>query len=221
MGKLNVGKEELLKEIDKTLRTVICQFYYYPHLFFNENGLRDYFFAVFYRNKFFSTSNLITTKDGKKTNLVHPEYGSWERVPDKWRAWYDMVILNPEFIKNNEYSRVVNKNIGLNQQFSCNNDDLLAVFELKFILSKSNIYKKQLKKDYNSLKNAKEALVKYMVVFSSIKDDEDFFSEIQFNDNFRLVYVKVYFDNKNKKKIEVLIKPNNFLNLPKYWLKNI
>ena len=87
MGKLNVGKEELLKEIDKTLRTVICQFYYYPDLFFNENGLRDYFFAVFYRNKFFSTSNLITTKDGKKTNLVHPEYSSWERVPDKWRAW--------------------------------------------------------------------------------------------------------------------------------------
>ena len=218
MGILNVSQTELLKEIDKTLRTVISQFYYYPHLFFNENGLRDYFFAVFYRNKFFSTSNLITTEDGKKINLVHPEYGSWERVPDKWRAWYDMVILNPKFIKNNEYLRVVNKSISLNKRFSYKNDDLLAVFELKLIQIKSNIYKKQLKKDYNSLKNAKEALIRYMVVFSSIKDDEDFFNDIEWNNNFRLVYIKVYFDNKNKKHVEVLIKPNNFLDLPESWL---
>ena len=219
MGTLNISKEELLKEIDKTLRTVVSQFYYYPYLFFNENGLRDYFFAVFYRNKLFSTSNLITTKDGKKTNLVHPEYGSWERVPEKWRACYDIVVLNPEFIKNNEYSRIVNKNISLNKLFSYNNDDLLAVFELKFILSKSSSYKKQLTKDYNSLKNAKEALIKYMIVFSSIKDDEDLFNGIEFNYNFRLVYIKVYFDDKNKKHVEVLIKPNNFLNLPQNWLK--
>ena len=153
MGTLNASKEQLLKEIDKTLRTAVSQFYYYPYLFFNENGFRDYLFAVFYRNKFFSTSNLITTKDDKKTNLVHSEYGSWERVPEKWRAWYDMVILNPEFIKHNEYSRVVNKNIALKKKYPYEPEDLLAVIELKYILSKSYIYKKQLKKDYNSVKN--------------------------------------------------------------------
>ena len=75
--------------------------------------------------------------------------------------------------------------------------------------------------EFLCLKNAKEALIKYMIIFSSIKDNEDILNEIEFNDNFRLVYVKVYFNNKNKKNVDVLIKPNNFLNLPSNWLKKL
>jgi len=58
MAKLNNSPAGIIKEINKSLRTIISQFYY-PHLFFNESGLQCYFYAVFYRNKFFSISNLI------------------------------------------------------------------------------------------------------------------------------------------------------------------
>lgn len=132
---------------------------------------------------------------------------------------YDMVILNPKFIENNEYDRVTNKNIKKIKYSS--DDDLLAVFELKLIENKSKTNRKQLEKDYASLTNAKEAKVKFMIVFSRIKEDQafsDFFNTVEWNDNFKLVYTKVYFDNINKKHVEVLIKPNNFLNLSEKWL---
>lgn len=207
----------LTKEINKSLRTAVSQFYYYPYLFFNESGFQHYFYAVFYRNKFFSTSNLFITKDGKKTNLIHPEYESAKRIPDKWRACYDMVILNPQFILDNEYDRITSKSIGKINSYK--KDDLLAVFELKFIQQKSKIYKEQLRKDYESLKNAKEAKLKYMVVFDSVKEGLNLFDGMDFNrKDFKLVHIKVYFDEKNKKQIKVLIKPDNFLDLPANWL---
>ena len=216
---LSLTQNQLLEQVNKTIRTAISQFYYQPHLFFNERGIQDYLFAVFYRNKFFSSSNLTLTKDGKKVNLVHSEYQSAERIPEKWRACYDMVILNPEFIKKYDYSRVTNKLMSDYTKCQYQKGDLLAVFELKLIQQKNKTYFKQLEKDYNSLMNAKESLLKYMIVFSSIKDDLDFLRDKEWTDELRLIYIKVYFDKKNKKCVEILIKPNNFLNLPSNWIR--
>lgn len=218
MAELDNSPDNIIKQIDKSLRTVISQFYYYPRLFFNESGLQHYFYAVFYRNKFFSATNLIRTKDGKRTNLIHPEYGSAKNIPGKWRACYDMVILNPGFISDNDYDRITSKSIGKINEIKT--DDLLAIFELKLIQHKTVGYTKQLKKDLESLKYANEAKFKYLIIFDCLEEERWPFIEVNFDDieNLRLVHIKVYFDKRNRKKIKILIKPNNFLNLPQSWI---
>lgn len=207
--------DRIIQNIHKSLRTVVSQFYYRPHLFFNEIGFHNYCFAVFYRNPVFT--KVYKTKDGKDVNILHPEYGSVLRKKGKERAWYDMVVLNPEFIKNNEYNRVANNNILFIEKTGYKNNDVLGCFEFKFIKHRSKGYVAQLKKDYESLKNAVEAVNKYMIVFSTLKDDLNYFEDMNWNNGIKLIYSRVYFDN-NKKQVEIISKPNNLLNLPKNWL---
>ena len=212
---IHTGLDIYFSNINKCLRTLVSQFYYRPHLFFNEVGFHTYCFSVFYRNPLFT--KVFKTQDGKLTNLVHPEYRSvMGKQGGKEHSWYDMVILDPQFIENNSFERVANNNIVISHWTP---KDLLAVFEFKFIREHSKHFIKQLEKDYNSLSNAKEAIKKYMIVFSlSRKNQIDYFREMIWDDKLMLIYTTVYFENK-KKKIEVSIKPNNFLNLSSGWLK--
>ncbi len=220
MANLNLDKDTILNEIYKTLGTVIRQFYYNSHLFFNESGFQHYFFAVFYRNKYFSTSNRRKTSDGKRTNLLHTEYMSVKKTAKKDRASYDIVILNPSFIERSDYARVRNKLLKHTESKPCEKDDLLAVFELKFadIETKSAIEKciKGVEHDYKKLREGPEILVRFIIVFSLIKDDNklvDFLKNLSWNDGLRLIYVKVHSDNKGRNHADVLIKPDNFINL--------
>lgn len=214
---MSEDNKDLLLEINKTLKTLVSQFYYRPHIFFKESEFQHYFYSVFYKNL---GAQLFTTKDGKQVNLVHPEYEGARKIPGKWRPCYDMVILNPKFIERNLYERVTSKDISKINDIE--KDDLLAIFELKFIPKNTTAFVKQLEKDYVSISNAREGLHRYMVVFSLVQDDKDvleFLSKKEWDERVHLVYTKVSFDKKNKKRVEVLIKPDNFLNLPSKWLK--
>ena len=215
-----MNNERYLQEIDKSLRMVVSQFYYRPHLFFNEVNFHNYCFAVFYRRPLFT--KLFKTKDGKLTNLIHPEYGSalkLDKSGKEGRAWYDMAILSPGFVENNDFNRVTSNYFAQIKKNGYKNDDLLAVVEFKFIKQHLENFKKQIRKDYNSLKNAKEVVKKYMVIFSLLEDGGDYFGGMDWIQDLRLIYARVYFDKNNKKHFKVIIKPNNFLNLPPSWLK--
>jgi len=213
--------EKHLREIDKSLQAVVSKFFNRPHLFFNESGFHCYCFAAFYRNPLFR--KLFKTRDGKFTNLIHPSYGStlkFEKFGKKeGRAWYDIAILNPKFIENNDFRRVTGNYFPQIKKCGYKTDDLLAVFEFKFIKCRSESYRKQLRKDYISLKNAKEAIRKYMVVFSLVDNEMDYFKGMDWIQDLRLIYAKVYFDKENRKHFKVTIKPNNFLSLPLTYLK--
>ncbi len=196
---------------------MVSQFYYRPFLFFNEIGFHTYCYAVFYRNPVFA--KLFTTRDGKNTNLIHPEYGSIKtKIGGKGRAWYDLVILNPRFVQDNDLERVAN-NYGTATSYKP--DDLMAVLEFKYLRSSSKEYVRQLQKDYHSLSNAVEALNKYMIVFADVKSPFDYFSGMQWDDHTKLVYTVVDFSQIGRKQIKVLIKPDNFLKLPGQWLATV
>lgn len=215
MTKLNNSPDNLIKEVNKCLAKAVRRFCHNHSMFFNENSLQCYLYSVLNKNKHFSISNLIKTKDKIKTNLVHANFASIKKISkDKRRPCYDLGILNPKFIPNCNYGQFINKTT---RDVKSLQNGLLAAFELKLIQKRP--LKKELEKDYESLKYAKEAKWKYMVVFDSTKTEKDVFRGFKFDSNFRAIHIKIYFNKKNKKQIEVVIKPNNFLNLPTKWLK--
>lgn len=173
---------ELYKQpIDETLETLINQFHRKPHNFFNEHEFHAYCYHVFYGKKEFSEQ--FTTLDGKKTNILKPEYPSIARIsrkrieidPKGDRAHYDMAILDPEFVKSKFYNVVTNKEIGSASKDTVN---LIAAIEFKYITKHSKNFIHEIKYDLFKLANANEAVYKYMLVFESATGHErDYFKE--------------------------------------------
>ena len=61
----------------KTINTVVTQFKRKPDIFFNEHDFHQYCYHSFYRQKEFS--RLYETSDGRRTNMLHPEYPTLKR----------------------------------------------------------------------------------------------------------------------------------------------
>jgi len=200
--------------INNTIKTIINQFYRKPGIFLNEHDFHHYCYHSFYRQKEFS--KLYTTLDGKKTNILHPEYPTLKRfirkeprVDDNGvRARYDMAILNPDFVENNEFNKVRCRDISLfdiPKEYTANN--LIAVLEFKFIIKHSTIFNHEILYDHLKLKNADEVELKYMLVFTNTIDREiDYFKNLRLHKDkeIKKIYVAVFKKNGEKKRIEKL-----------------
>ena len=200
--------------IEKTIKTIINQFYRKPYNFFNEHEFHQYCYHIFYSKKEFSKQ--FTTSDGKKTNILHPEYPTINRYnrkqiridPKGTRARYDMAILNPNFIQNNPITTIINRNIKVS---SGKENDLIAALEFKFITKRNKICQHEIDWDFYKLSNAQEVNLKYMLVFANtIKNEVDYFTKIKNNKDVKIIYVAVYEEN-NKKKIKIKTIPISFL----------
>jgi hypothetical protein len=138
------------------------------------------------------------TKDGKKTNVLHPEYPTLERFKRKpWgrvdpkgvRARYDMVILNPEFIKINDFETVRCRDIRkISKDTKVNN--ILAALEFKFIIKHSQNYLNEIKFDHLKLSHAREVDHKYMLVFTNaLKNKIEYLKGFIFRESIKAVYI--------------------------------
>ena len=194
--------------IEKTIKTIINQFHRKPYNFFNEHEFHQYCYHVFYSKKEFSKQ--FTTSDGKKTNILHPEYPTVKRFDRKKieffekdvkkgvRARYDMAILNPSFIQNNPINTIINRNINFS---SGKENDLIAAFEFKFITNHDKKFQHEIDYDFNKLSNAQEVNLKYMLVFANtIKNEVDYFAKIKDTKGINIVYVVVYEENNKKRR---------------------
>ncbi len=173
----------------KTVKTIVNQFHRKPDVFFNEHDFHHYCYHSFYRQKEFS--KLYTTLDGKRTNILRPEYPTLKRFIRKGqredkkgvRARYDMAILNPDFIENNEFEKVRCRDISLfdiAKEYTANN--LIAALEFKFVIKHSPIFNHEIFYDYLKLSNADEADLTYMLVFTNSTEDEiDYFKNLELN----------------------------------------
>ena len=201
--------------IEKTIKTIINQFHRKPYNFFNEHEFHQYCYHTFYSKKEFSKQ--FTTSDGKKTNILHPEYPTVKRFDRKKiecfekdvkqgvRARYDMAILNPAFIQNNQINTIINRNIKFS---SGKQNDLIAAFEFKFITKHDKKFQHEIDYDFSKLSNAPEVNLKYMLVFANtIKNEVDYFAKIKDFKDVNIIYVVVY-EEKNKKKIKIKRYPN-------------
>jgi len=205
-------KEIYRTSIHDTIKTIINQFHRKPYNFFNEHEFHQYCYHAFYRKKEFSRQ--YTTLEGKKTNILHPEYPTLNRFkrkptsldPKGVRARYDMAILNPEFIKRTSFEKVRCRDIrlfDLPREYKSKN--LLAALEFKFIIRHGTQYEYEIKYDHFKLSNAEEVELKYMLVFTNTiegekKKGECYFESIKGDKGIKIIYVAVFKDGDKKKK---------------------
>lgn len=189
--------------IDQTIATIINQFHHKPHNFFNEHEFHQYCYHTFYRKKEFSKQ--YKTLDGKKTNILKPEYPTIARFsrprieidPKGSRSKYDMAILNPEFIQKNYYKAVTNKNIKYSNPGPNN---LIAAMEFKYITTHSKNFFHEIKYDLFKLKHAKEARHKYFLIFSNTREREiDYFKGVKVPEGVEVKYVTVWEEDGGKR----------------------
>ena len=182
--------------VHSTIKTIINQFKRKPGNFFNEYDFHQYCFHAFYLQKEFTRQYM--TKDGKKTNVLHPEYPTLERFkrkpegrvdPKGVRARYDIVILNPEFIKNNDFETVRCRDI---RKISRGNKakNIIAALEFKFIIKHRQNYLNEIKFDHLKLANDKEVEHKYMLVFTNaVKNKIEYLKGFTFKESIKAVYI--------------------------------
>ncbi|MBA3046704.1 MAG: hypothetical protein FP824_10915 [Euryarchaeota archaeon] len=191
------------QQIEETIDTITNQFHRKPYNFFNEHEFHQYCYHVFYRKKDFS--NQYTTLDGKKTNILKPEYPSIARFSRKRieidpigdRAHYDMAILSPEFIQNSNYNTVVNKDI---RHSSGKPGDIIAALEFKYITKHSKDFFHEIKYDVFKLSQAKEAQLKYSLIFcNTVKGERDYFAGVEVPEGVDVRYVTVWEEGGKKR----------------------
>jgi len=204
--------EQYIHLIEKCIKTVVNQFFFRPDNFFSEEEFKEYLFAVFYRQK--ELAKVFTTSDGRKTMLVHPEYPSVNRISLEnskgYRRWYDIAILNPEFIQNNTYKVVASRN---ENDAVLWGDNLIAAIEFKFLTKEVNekIFN-ILNNDILKLEQAKEIIGKYCLVFSNYKHfNKDWLNK--FNPaKTKFLFEEVFESNKRKQRY-IFMKPSNWLSV--------
>lgn len=164
--------QNYLNLVEKSIRTVANQFFYRPYNFFSEEEFKEYLFAVFYRQKEFAKT--YETIDGKRTMLVHPEYPSTKRIKLEaskgYRRWFDVAILNPDFIQSNSYKNVANRT----EKDAClEGKNIIAAIEFKYLTGKM---KEQafmmLNNDVLKLDQAEEVIGKYCLIFSNCPQED-------------------------------------------------
>jgi len=205
--------ENYKKLIHDSIKTIINQFHRKPDNFFNEYDFHQYFYHAFYKQKEFSMQ--YDTKDGKKTIVLHPEYPTLKKfrrnppMVDKngKRARYDMAILNPEFIKQNEFEVVRCRDISKIKPWEKGTSkNLIAAIEFKFIINHSKKHIQEIKFDNLKLSYAYEAEEKYILIFANIREKEkeiDYFKDIKRDKDIKIYYLAVF--NENGKKIIIKI----------------
>src|SRR3989344_2220856 len=81
-----------------------------------------------------------------------------------YRVWFDMAILNPDFIKNNSYQTVWARN---EKDAKLWGENLLAVFEFKFFPKKRKNDVSSVREDCLKLSLCPEEKNRYVLVFSN------------------------------------------------------
>lgn len=204
--------KEFLELVEQSIRTVANQFFYKPYNFFSEEEFKAYLFAVFYRQKEFAKT--YETTDGKRTMLVHPEYPSTKRIKLEaskgYRRWYDVAILNPDFVQSNPYMSVANRA----EKDACfEGKNIIAAVELKFLTGKM---KQQtfalINNDVLKLDQAEEVIGKYCLIFSNCpQQDKSWLRRFKPKET-KILYEEVE-QTGNRKKRTIFTNPDDWLSV--------
>ncbi len=203
-----LGEKEFQALIHSTIRTIVNQFKRKQDNFFNEHDFHQYCYHIFYGKKQFSKQ--YRTLDGKKTNIVHPEYPTLKRfrrkpigrVDDRGvRARYDMVVLNPEFIERNDFETVRDRDI---RKVKAGGEirNIIAALEFKYIIRHSLHYLNEIMFDHLKLENDDEVEQKYMLVFTNTQERKiDYFEEFVLGKGIKALYIAPW--KSGSKRLEV------------------
>ncbi|MGH7234738.1 MAG: hypothetical protein ACREF7_04850 [Candidatus Saccharimonadales bacterium] len=155
------------KEYTEALQQLFARFQKNPYNYFSECELQYDFYCVLKASKLINEFAL--SNDGVSVNTVHPEYPSVNRVQLKdgkgYRVWFDLAVLNPDFIKSNSYKTVWarDERIALS-----GTNNVLAAFEFKFFPNnKKTRDLSSVQVDCLKLSLCEEIADRYVLVFSN------------------------------------------------------
>lgn len=175
----------LLKTIEKAknseyyaaVNQLITDFQNNPQKYFAEAELQYDLYCLLKSSKAINKS--VQTIDGITVTTVHPEYPSVNRVQLKsgkgYRTWFDVAVLNPDFIKSNDYKTVWARN-EFDSKFELGN--ILAAFEFKYFPIKRTHDVSSVEQDCLKLSLCGEIKEKYVLTFSSYEIETSVIQQI-------------------------------------------
>ena len=156
----------MLLQYEEIIDRLIQNYQEHPDNYFAECDLQYELYGLLKSSKEFNLS--FSTNSGKSVGIIHPEYPSVKRVKlhrgKGYRVWFDVAILNPDFVKNNSYQTVWARNEKDAQMWG---ENLLAVFEFKFFPKKFKSHINSVKEDCLKLSLCPEIKNRYVLVFSN------------------------------------------------------
>jgi hypothetical protein len=207
----------MVEKIELKIRTLVNHFRRRPLNYFTESDIHSYLYLAFYRDKLFS-GQYPTLNPVEKTVLVHREYPTFFKydnqppiVPSdkaRSRGHYDLVILNPEFVKANRLDVVTNKEYSfmLKKPVII---PLIAAIEFKFIIGQINEHMlKNIKLDFQKLTHTKPySYSRYFLLFNRFGPIGENFGELERmredNVDVKAVYAEAFYEGNEKKHKEI------------------
>ncbi len=144
----------IIEAVNETIKMSCDEFQSHPTLFFMENDIVCYFYSILQQKL-----PIVYDKDGHKHTLVHMEYPTpfrcdmsknkfklkndedrTEKGGKYQRGHYDMVVLDPDFIKQHSYEVIKAQNYKLykNQVLSkINSCKPIALYGIEFMFSRN------------------------------------------------------------------------------------
>lgn len=160
-----------ISEYDLVIKQLYENYQRSPQAYFSECELQYNIYCIFKSLEQFNKT--IITKDAVNIGTIHPEYPSVKRVQLEkgkgYRVWFDLAILNPEFIKNSDFKTVWARD---ERDASLWGNNILAAFEFKFFPKKQINNVKSVQQDCLKLSLCPEIDSKYVIAFSYYEIDE-------------------------------------------------
>ena len=176
--------------IEGCINSLAEKFLKWPYNFFTESDAHSYLYYYIFRSGPKALKLLYPTNEkGIKTVLIHREYptsfryrkNSMQLDEAGGRGHYDLVVLNPAFLKKHSLEQVIAKNYKKCRKEEKN--QLLAAIEFKLIVSPlSKSVRQEIKKDFTKLSWALDlgqAVNSYMIVFNRVRPEDGFINQFK------------------------------------------
>jgi hypothetical protein len=114
-----IMNQSLEDNIEKCINALLEKFLKWPLNFFTESDAHSYLYYYFFRFGSKEIKKPYHTNDSKRTVLIHREYPTSFRYRKETmqldekkggRGHYDLVVLDPEFVKAHKLKQVIAKN---------------------------------------------------------------------------------------------------------------
>jgi len=205
--------EILPQTVDRCIRILSEKFRKWPYNFFTESDAHSYLYYSFFRYGSRHLKITYPSKNRRQTVLVHREYPTFFRYRQKdlskrYRldesegtcGHYDMIVLNPQFIKDHNIETVIFKDNKL-RQIEYGDHHLLAAIEFKLLhkpLTRNLL--DEIKKDFIKLDwslKTRQARAAYMLIFNRYGKEQGLWGILQDMcgkyQNIKLVYQESYY----------------------------
>jgi hypothetical protein len=153
-------------EHNEAITRLIAGFQNNPQKYFAEAELQYELYCILKSSKLINKS--VLTNDGISVSTVHPEYPSVDRVQLKagkgYRVWFDLAVLNPDFVRSNDYRTVWARN---EHDAKSGTNNVLAAFEFKYFPVKRTHDLRSVEEDCLKLSLCKEIKDRYVLTFSN------------------------------------------------------